>query len=532
VSPSLPSDATLTALASIGPLRLNCDRSFVSLIDSHNQYIIAEGTRTLSSRQPGRHGGEDGLYLGVQALDKVWGVCPNTIHAFTDTTGKSKVNTLNVVADTSKYYIRDFQADPTFVHRPFVTSWPHMRSYLEVPLRSPSGFVIGSYCVVDNKVREDFDDDAVFILDEVATSIMEHLDLVKARIFCDRAGRLMKGLGVFIQKDSADQSDARVQDSLLAKGSSRKGSAGSYLEASTTRTTTGSNDERCKAGQTPPSTPSPGTEKNPFVTATLEPRVGTTEEAPAVHSVSEADASTTENAKMQPDISTEVARTFSRAGVLIRDALDVEGVVFIDAYSAGIGAEGGSSQFGVSSAKEFDFLRSDTSLSAHSRTAEPLCTMLSSSTKHSVDVAQHMLERGVPESLLRRLMAEYPSGQVFTDEAMGTFLGNGNHSNQYLGAAQSADARKLFDLFPQAKCLMFLPLWDFNKNRFFAATFTFSNDPTRFFNMDDVTYLSAFGNSIMTEISRIEAVATSNAKSDFISSIRYVTGSAALYCSY
>jgi signal transduction histidine kinase len=43
----------------------------------------------------------------------------------------------------------------------------------------------------------------------------------------------------------------------------------------------------------------------------------------------------------------------------------------------------------------------------------------------------------------------------------------------------------------------------------------------RIFNAGDLDYLSAFGNSIMAEVSRIEAFALSRAKSDFISSISH-----------
>jgi hypothetical protein len=32
-----------------------------------------------------------------------------------------------------------------------VKGWPHMRCYVEVPLTSSKGYVIGSYCIVDNR---------------------------------------------------------------------------------------------------------------------------------------------------------------------------------------------------------------------------------------------------------------------------------------------------------------------------------------------------------------------------------------------
>lgn len=83
------------------------------------------------------------------------------------------------------------------------------------------------------------------------------------------------------------------------------------------------------------------------------------------------------------------------------------------------------------------------------------------------------------------------------------------------------DAAMLFKAAQQARSIIFVPLWDFQKDKWFAATLGWTNDPTRVLDVNDLDYLSAFGNSIMAEVSRLEDSALSRAKSDFMSSVSH-----------
>jgi GAF domain-containing protein len=163
-------DPNLTALVQLGPLKLDCDRSFLSLIDGKTQYIIAESTKTTSlgkSNDVDDNG--NNLYLGAILFEAAWGVCPDTMNVFTDDTGSLAFQSDNIVANRSGYIIRDFQADPRYTDRPYIKSWPFMRSYAEVPIISPLGYVIGGYCVVDNKLRT-FDDGTLAVLAEISST--------------------------------------------------------------------------------------------------------------------------------------------------------------------------------------------------------------------------------------------------------------------------------------------------------------------------------------------------------------------------
>jgi GAF domain-containing protein len=164
-------DPALTAFAQLGALKLDCDRSYISIIDDNQQYILAEATRSISLEDKAVRKDGDDIYLGVQVLPIYWGVCPGTIQAFTDTEGKHVVETRNISSNKTRYVIRNFMADKRWSERPYVAGWPFMRFYAEVPVKSPRGMVIGSYCVVDNKPRDTFGDSSIKVLEEIATSI-------------------------------------------------------------------------------------------------------------------------------------------------------------------------------------------------------------------------------------------------------------------------------------------------------------------------------------------------------------------------
>jgi hypothetical protein len=114
-------DATLTALAQLGSLKLQCERSFISLIDQTHQYIIGEATRSHALHSDYTSTPSDAIYVGIRALELHWGVCPTTIQVFT---GARKIIVSDAIsADADHYIIRDFTADPSYKNREYIVSW-------------------------------------------------------------------------------------------------------------------------------------------------------------------------------------------------------------------------------------------------------------------------------------------------------------------------------------------------------------------------------------------------------------------------
>jgi hypothetical protein len=162
------------------------------------QYIVAKATKSHSLTAPGDCKPDYELCLGVQKLNITWGVCPNTIAIFKDDSGQKRIDTSNIIANASRYIINDFEAGAYYASRPYVTSFPHTRSYAEVPLLSPLGYVIGSYCVVDRKLRA-FRDEAITTLSSVAETITNHLVFKRDSRQRSRSHTLMKALSSILE---------------------------------------------------------------------------------------------------------------------------------------------------------------------------------------------------------------------------------------------------------------------------------------------------------------------------------------------
>jgi GAF domain-containing protein len=336
--------------------RLGCNRSFVSIIDRDSQFIIAEATKSVSLRITDQHLPDDGIYLGARRLDLEWGVCPHTIRLFTSQDLSYAIDTTNITANQTRYIIRDFRKEDCFKDRPYVREWPHMRFYAEVPLFSPSGYVLGSYCVVDDSPREEFGDAEVALLQEVSDAIALHLENTRSVHYHRRAEDLVKGLTSFV-KDYAEfdprqvSTDHRLQsstqklnsDSDLADGLAEqqpmtvslpdrsKDADGSILQSSLTsseenpsifspESASGITERTSVVSQSSDrQSPSPGEEKS----------LNEAFNAKAVSNATPQDTmfSVTEQVPM----SDRIATIFARASGLLTRSMNLYGVAFLDA---------------------------------------------------------------------------------------------------------------------------------------------------------------------------------------------------------
>ena len=585
-------EPSLTALAQLGALKLGCQRSFISIIDHNTQYVLAEATRTVSLLEQHIHGEGDALFLGVQSLPLHFGVCPSTIKAFTDTTSRYSISTANVTADVSRYVIRDFTLEDGTKDRPYVAGWPFMRFYAEVPLRSPSGYVIGSYCVSDNRPRAVFRDDDVAVLQEISNVIANHLELMRMKQDYERAERLMRGLSSFVEGQSSirDPSHSDIVGSssaeaerrsigksprllkdtspLIAKNGHRStprsemhGSATDAIsldgihstktmsphETASSPATTPSTIEGIDRLAVPPSSAAP-------ISTNLK---HTLSRAPSIHA-------RPRSILQKTLVSESIKEIFSRASNLIRESMDLCGTVFFDGYLGGLARR---SKFRRDRIARLDTDHEDETASSSEEdwaltNPAPTTNGIGSAALGSMSPSLGGLSRKLlakssevlgcsiksdktilkgdvpfPAPLLQRLSKRYPHGQIFNfNQAESVACSNdrlrdeasiidGRSSipsrKRKRKVAKDAEASSLLNFFPGARSLIFYPLWDSHKSRWYAGCLGWTTDPKRALQAGEVTYLAAFGNSIMSEVSRLEAVATDRAKSDFISSISH-----------
>jgi len=559
----LAHDPTLTAFAQLGAFRLNCERSFISLMDHENQYIIAEATRSVSLNDQKDTEEGDEVYLGARVLDMVWGVCPNTIQVFTSKDGSLNVDTDLVVANLECYVMSDMSAIERYKTRPYVQNWPYMKFYAEVPIHSPTGHVIGTYCVVDNKAREALGHKG---LNEIASAIMKHLELIQMQHALQRAGGMVKGLGMFVEGKSTyqqwasdkanDLSDLEGRPEMhrvgtvytLPEMSERRQS----LQGDANQTSLTDDPSPEPIGLDSPSLiarPSKGSSHSGTITHTRERKMSVIDETAAPDSLA----------------SIRTKQLFSRACNLIREALDLDGILFVDAfirdiavdqpkstaratspeslrfrgmpdtpsYERGEWLEGGGDATRVTNnpSTDHDFSSKRPSLPNRSVSSEVLgfsaerVTILggaSSSSKHI----------SLPQSTLRGLLQKYRHGHIFafaedgstwpasTDEKLLDHV-DGPSDSRLDAENETLWIKQLLQVCPDAKSIIFFPLWDPQRDQWFAGSLAWTTDPTRIMQSADVTYLAAFGSCIMAEKSRLDALTADRAKADFISSVSH-----------
>jgi signal transduction histidine kinase len=150
------------------------------------------------------------------------------------------------------------------------------------------------------------------------------------------------------------------------------------------------------------------------------------------------------------------------------------------------------------------------------------------------------LHLGVPESLLRKLLRRYPHGKVFNFDDDGSLSASEGASDTSVEETRKSEesthqeklkprkmsreeeGKAILKVCPGARCVAFFPLWDSHKERWFVGNLAWTTDPTRVLDPEeDLTYLAAFGNSIMAEVSRLNAVTSSQMKNSFISGISH-----------
>ena len=154
---------------------------------------------------------------------------------------------------------------------------------------------------------------------------------------------------------------------------------------------------------------------------------------------------------------------------------------------------------------------------------------------------------------LQNLISTYPKGNIWYIDDEGYFSsieqvdeiydgqtptpsGKRRSRAQFDMTRQRIEADLLSRVFENARQIIFLPLWDAGGSKYFsviersmltsitdrwyAGCFVWSCSAVPVFSVDpEIAYLSAFTNSMMVEISRLEAITANKMKSDFISSI-------------
>lgn len=370
--------------------------------------------------------------------------------------------------------INDLNDDDVLSGRPYCLGWPHHRFYAGAPLVTPRGIVIGVLCVFDSKPRSGLDETSRNILRDVAQSVISHLEERRVSERYRQADRVTRGIRRFFHgRDS--KTDLR-NDRLLAS----------------------------------------------------EPRLRTpgTDFSPQFHYSSD-----------HRNRGDRLVNTCATAADIMRDALEVEGLLLLDASSSHLspGTDNGPNP-------PID--------------VDGPCPVLGSSATAEAKLGgdSYFGHSTLYASTLKKLLRYYPRGTIWNfDNSEGDvddFLSDDSSSDTSGDSTIAEDIegpdelppdapldtaftpgqlesrqelrKSVFDLLPGATSVAFFPLWNAQKRRWFAGGFAYSNKTSRVFSPKrELSYLRALGSVLMAEVSFIKEREVELSKLDVLDSISH-----------
>lgn len=505
---------------------------------------MAEATPQLGLRE-GK--GSDYLWLGVQRLsrEKI-PMCNQAMKLFTE-------------EHREIFQVPDLTQDSRFQSHPSVTGPPHHRFYVSVPIRSPEDYIIGSIAVLDDKPRDALGDDHGELLQELSATVMDYLLSQRAMREEYREEKMVRALGLFVRGKSDLTEGINTRERTEGKAGEQLAHVNDKLEA------IHADRQEQGDGGSPSEENRPGSKRDesPAVKRSPSPvhKFKTHDYNP------EKSGEQMEKNRQRPRLSpttsqlqkslapSNVQEVLNRASCLMNQALDVEGAMFIDAsvYTRRqmIGLRNddridmdhsNTNSIDVDESHQFD---GPDESSSDEDAEKPKSLVLgystsSNSSKGTEEQQSHYIS--LPGSFITQLIDRYPRGKIFHIE------GDGSIALSYEGLAddvsqafvtgerkiqegspkekdinqETSDIKHFRKALPEARCIAIYPVWDFQRSRWFTVSLAWANDPGRVLSEPkDLTYMAAFSNTVMAEVSRMDLEAADRAKGDFISSISH-----------
>ncbi|KAH7249875.1 uncharacterized protein BKA55DRAFT_512563 [Fusarium redolens] len=525
-----PRDTVLASLAQLGLWKTGTDRALISLFDRNHQYIVAETTQRSSLAKgpirPKDSNGDFWLYPGT--FTRQLSVCDRALMAQShDSSSSDKELPLTLIPD--------LKADARLCKIPHPLSEFPARFYAAVPVRSPTGVDIGVYCVLDPEPREakSWTSNDTEVLREISFNIMDYLRSKSVGDAYRRSVRMTRGIGSFVEKESSMAGwRARTNSPAFHDDATREGNLNSEQQAL-------QQFRDISLQKTLP------------VHVPIQPN--TTGETTAISSggPGEANMTSTSSESMSVRESNDnakekaIAKIFSRAANLIREGIEIEGVVFLDANFETSATD--SMLHEGQSSTESSSSSSDESID-QSEQEKSCCGILgfATSTSSSINLDTGSdIHTTMPMKLLAALLRRYPAGKIFNFDEDGGLLSSGSSEadlctpmpkQEYFGEGSTAtlsgknqrpwsrslEGPSVSKIFPGARSVAFVPVWDPKRDRWLAGGFAYTRTPTRTFTIEgELSYLRGFGMLAMSEAQRLEALLVNKAQSDVLGSLSH-----------
>ncbi|RMJ15273.1 hypothetical protein CDV36_005079 [Fusarium kuroshium] len=495
-TPQASSDKALSAFAQLAVLRLNAQNALISLIDASTQTVLAEATRNL--RLGDLDGGaKNDLFLGTSILSRGMGPCE---HALTETCTARDPD--GETYTTAGMIVPDCRLDPRFQTRPFVQADGGLRFYAGVPIFSRKGHKIGTYAVCSDEPRDGLSIDDLQFIQNVAQAVMEHLEWARDRVDRFKGERIVRGLACFIEGCSGD-------DPTCAK-----------------------NDQATGPPVVRPPAINITSPRRPLLRRISSTKLDAGGPRPA-----------SPGGQQKQD---RLTRMFFRAADTLRSSTLADGVVIFGATASNVrqrcragkpngllSDEDDQSPHITSGSDGFGIDSSDSDTSPAARPCKILSYSLADEKVHAE------IEKGPALSLgtLEKYFSLFPKGKTFsfTDEGLGISSDDDSASDREPTAGSEnpgergkrrrgakMDHKELLKKIPGAKSVVFLPLFDHVEDKLAGGCFLWTSITGQMMNLDqDLSYLRAFGNSVMSEVGRINTQKNEAAKTTFIASMSH-----------
>ncbi|KAH9204266.1 hypothetical protein DL95DRAFT_529330 [Leptodontidium sp. 2 PMI_412] len=628
-------DTTLSAFAQLATLRLNTRRALISLIDRTDQYILAEATQTLSLQSDSVHNAQDELWFGCTTLPRSQGLCEKALEMLPS----SKPRRLLPLIINDLTQDGKFKDRPFVTGRPSLRFYAAMPICTKAGFNIGSLCVLDDKPrdgLSDIEIRF-LGDMVITIMAHLESGRVKEAHrrsekMVKGLGLFVEGGSTLREWWLEVGNDKAwrqqgskdgaeaqSNENSRPQPDLDPKSTSKEHISATKTTGPEVAGQFESLDNHSPLPQPKPAVDTPAkAQVEPAVE--LRPLLATQRDCDEISTASdlgnqksisfptpasstsatparEQDASPIRStgddqrsANSNPNVRTSTAdlqetmlsenlkEMFSRASNIIRECIEVDGTIFLDASIGTFGGHtgesydrlgrselaGGRSQESIISSSEEEHWRAPTSdavtsgvspsgsygsqlpkktLTDRVEEKEKTCGILGFSTEEKCSLeGEEASENYVPvtEAFLQRLLHKYPRGQVFNLDPVIFSTNDTPHTDGDVAQAESrtsekilrtgkpresakqTEAKALLQMLPGACSVVLFPLWDSHRERWFAGSFAWTTRSMRgLTRSEDLSYLAAFGNSIMVEVARLDTIAADRAKSDFISSISH-----------
>ncbi|KAK8004970.1 histidine kinase [Apiospora arundinis] len=543
-------DPVLTSLAQLGACRTGSARSFVSLFDKKWQYIVAEATPTISLAPDladvDRNGEE--LWLCRTAIPRAHGVCEWTL--LYDEPGEELPVSM----------VADLQADSRFCAKPYCVAGSPARFYASAPIRSSRGINIGVYCVLHDEPISEEEAKAKgldVIVRQITRTIMSHLEAQRSTVALKRSENMIRGVGAYVSNQSEAHLDFQTEhsptrrnlgsaptspkDTVLSRAASEPGH--NIADGDTLKQPNLTNgvaqdicdDKKCHAaGDT--------IEENAAISSPTDNPVFRPDVAP--RTISSASAPLSKSLPSDED-DLPLGGIFMRAATVVRRSLEIGDVTFFNASSGSFGSMVDAPSHPDHSPDQMTTSSSSDEMSVRSRSHDNgVCHVLGTSrpTMSTTNIPPSAGPPVVlPASLLSSLLKRHPRGRIFTfDEhgALQTSESSEDSATQPLQPgittqrpqcsrsktrwSRQRQGEVLLELFPGARSICFVPIWDDKKERWFAGGIACTYERHRIFTPAvELSFFRAFGTLLMADVHRLEATRSHQAQSDVLGSISH-----------